>query len=119
MIGDAAMFASRDPIPLMDAVVGLVEAAGDDDIPPLKAGAACGPALGRSGDWYGRPVNLAARITSFARPDSVVVDQALRESVESANGDRFDFSFAGRRHFKGIEGEVPVHRVRRTEPSSG
>jgi adenylate cyclase len=116
MIGDAAMFASRDPAPLMDAVVGLVEAAGDEDIPPLKAGAATGPALGRGGDWYGRPVNLAARITSFARPDSVVVDQALKESLESANGDRFDFSFAGRRHFKGIQGEVPVHRVRRTEP---
>ena len=29
MIGDAAMFASRDPVPLIEAVVGLVDAAGD------------------------------------------------------------------------------------------
>jgi adenylate cyclase len=118
MIGDAAMFASRDPAKLMDAVVGLVDAASEEDIPPLKAGAAFGPALGRGGDWYGRPVNLAARITSFARPDSVVIDEALKNSLESANGDRFDYSFAGRRRFKGIVGEVPVHRVRRTEPAS-
>jgi adenylate cyclase len=117
MIGDAAMFASRDPVPLMDALVGLVDAAGDEEIPPLKAGAACGPALGRGGDWYGRPVNLAARITSFARPDSVLIDQSLKDTLDSANGDRFDFSFAGKRRFKGIEGEVPVHRVRRAEPS--
>jgi adenylate cyclase len=115
MIGDAAMFASREPVPLMDAVIELVDAAGAEDIPPLKAGAACGPALGRGGDWYGRPVNLAARITNFARPDSVLVDQALKDSLDSANGDRFEYSFAGKRRFKGIEGEVPVHRVRRTE----
>jgi adenylate cyclase len=119
MIGDAAMFASRDSAKLMDAVVGLVGAAGNEDIPPLKAGAAFGPALGRGGDWYGRPVNLAARITSFARPDSVVIDQSLKDSLQSENGDRFDFSFAGNRRFKGIEGEVPVHRVRRHEQESG
>jgi adenylate cyclase len=112
MIGDAAMFASREPVPLLDAVVGLVEAAGDSDIPPLKAGAASGPALGRGGDWYGRPVNLAARITSFARPDSVLVDQAVRDSLEGADGDKFRFSFAGRRRFKGLTEEVAVHRLR-------
>ena len=68
MIGDAAMFASREPVPLMDAVVGLVDAAGTEEMPSLKAGVATGPALGRGGDWYGRPVNLAARITSVRPP---------------------------------------------------
>ena len=74
MIGDAAMFASLQSSPLLEAVLGLVESAGTEEIPPLRAGVARGQALGRGGDWYGRPVNLAARITSFARPDSVVVD---------------------------------------------
>ena len=113
MIGDAAMFASRESEPLLEAVVALVDAAGSDGIPPLKAGVARGQALGRGGDWFGRPVNLAARITSFARPDSVVVDQSVKDSISQSNGWPFDFSFAGRRRFKGIEGEVPVHRVRR------
>ncbi|MFL5906044.1 MAG: adenylate cyclase regulatory domain-containing protein [Solirubrobacterales bacterium] len=114
MIGDAAMFASPEPEPLADAVIGLVDQAGTDEIPPLKAGVAHGQALGRGGDWYGRPVNLAARITSFARPDSVVADEAAKDSLAEANG-RFRFSFAGSHHFKGISGEVPVHRVRRAE----
>jgi adenylate cyclase len=115
MIGDAAMFASREQEPLLDAVLDLVDATGNEEIPPLRAGVACGPALGRGGDWYGRPVNLAARITNFARPDSVVVDQSVKDVIGQSNGQPFDFSFAGRRHFKGIEGEVPVHRVRRAE----
>jgi len=113
MIGDAAMFASRESQPLLDAVVGLVESAGGEELPPLRAGAARGQALGRGGDWYGRPVNLAARITGFARPDSVLVDQSVKDSITQSNGRPFDFSFAGKRGFKGIEGQVPVHRVRR------
>ena len=35
-----------------------------------------------------------------------------------SNGLSFEFSFAGKRRFKGIEGEVPVHRVRRTADDS-
>ena len=115
MIGDAAMFSSPESEPLLDAVVGLIESAGEAEIPPLRAGVARGQALGRGGDWYGRPVNLAARITNFARPDSVVADQAVKDSIPQSNGLPFDFSFAGRRRFKGIEGEVPVHRVRRAD----
>jgi adenylate cyclase len=113
MIGDAAMFASRESEPLLEAVIELVESAGSEQVPSLRAGVSRGQALGRGGDYYGRPVNLAARITNFARPDSVVVDQAVKDSIAEANGRPLDFSFAGKRHFKGIQGEVPVHRVRR------
>jgi adenylate cyclase len=115
MIGDAAMFASTESGPLLEAVMGLVDSAGTEEIPPLRAGVARGEALGRGGDWYGRPVNLAARITNFARPDSVVVDQVTKESIAKNNGRPFDFSFAGKHRFKGIQGEVPVHRVRRAQ----
>jgi adenylate cyclase len=119
MIGDAAMFASREPVPVIESVLELVEAAGTDEMPALKAGAATGPALGRGGDWYGRPVNLAARITSFARPDSVVVDEAVKELLESGDGERFSFSFAGKRRFKGISEETAVHRIRLAQNNSG
>ena len=115
MIGDAAMFSSPESGPLVDAVVGLVDSAGTDEMPPLRAGLARGQVLGRGGDWYGRPVNLAARITNFARPESVVIDQAVKDSLAETNGRPFDFSFAGKRRFKGIEGEVPIHRVRRAK----
>jgi adenylate cyclase len=115
MIGDAAMFASSEAPALVEAVIDLVDSAGTDVIPPLRAGVATGQALGRGGDWYGRPVNLAARITNFARPQSVVVSQEVKDAIESEDGNRFSFSFAGKRRFKGISEETPVHRVRRDE----
>jgi adenylate cyclase len=113
MIGDAAMFASPEPKQALETVTDLVETAAGEEMPSLRAGVATGQALSRGGDWYGRPVNLAARITGWARADSVVGSQEVKEAVGDDAG--FDFSFAGKRHFKGIKGEVPVHRIRRAE----
>lgn len=108
-IGDAAMLAAPEAGPLLDSVLALVERSRDDDERPLlRGGVAAGEALPRAGDWYGRPVNLASRLTSFARRGSVV---AARE-VHDAAGDGYDWSFAGSRRFKGVSGEVDVYRVR-------
>ena len=73
-IGDAAMLASPEPEPLLGATLALIEAADaeGEDFPQLRAGAALGQALLRAGDWFGRPVNLASRITSVARPGSLL-----------------------------------------------
>jgi len=71
-IGDAAMLVSLDPDALVTVALRLIEAADEaPDLPRLRAGAAFGPALARSGDWYGRPVNLASRITGVADPGMV------------------------------------------------
>ena len=112
-LGDAAMLVSREPQPLLDAALDLVEAAEDqgEDFPLLRAGLAWGPALQRAGDWYGQPVNRASRLTGFARPSSVVADEGLHEVAE----DGYAWSFAGKRRFKGIKGELPVFRVRRAD----
>ena len=64
--------------------------------------------LPRAGDFYGRSVNLASRITAIARPSSVLVTTELRERL----GDRFRFSNAGRRRLKGIELPATVFRAR-------
>jgi adenylate cyclase len=75
----------------------------------LRAGVAHGPAIARVGDWYGRPINLASRITGIARPGSVVVDEAAREAA----GEGYSYSFAGERRLKGIQGRVTLFRARR------
>ena len=68
-IGDAAMLSSRDTDAMVGAVLTLVDAVDRaEDLPALKAGIARGEALGRSGDWYGRPVNLASRVTGDRSP---------------------------------------------------
>ena len=110
-IGDAAMLVAPEPDPLVRAALDLVESpsAGQDG-EQLRAGLAAGNALPRAGDWYGRPVNLASRLTAFARRGSVVTTAEVREA---ATGD-YDWSFAGSRRFKGVEGEVRVFRVRRS-----
>jgi len=110
-IGDAAMLASPEPAPLLDVALGLIDAAEAEggDFPQLRAGAALGDALARAGDWYGQPVNLASRLTSVARPGSLLVDGALYEAV----GRGFRASYAGERHLKGIREPVALFRMRR------
>lgn len=115
-IGDAVMLVSpREVDPLIETALCLIEgaAAEDDEFPEVRIGVAYGEALGRAGDWYGRPVNLASRLTAYARPGSVL---ATNEVSEAANGD-YSWSKAGMRRFKGIREPVGLMRVRRPEPS--
>jgi adenylate cyclase len=107
-IGDEAMLVSDEPAALVEAGLRLVAAAeGDTVLPPLRAGAAVGEALRRAGDYYGRPVNLAARITDVAPDGALLGDGAMRD----ATGGAFRWTSAGSRGFKGLEGEVDLYRV--------
>ena len=113
-IGDEVMLVSPDPAPLLDAVLKLIDATdGDDGFPRLRAGLATGMAVSREGDWYGSPVNLAARVTGAARPGSVLVAEATRDAI----GDdvRFTWSFAGGKRLKGIKADVKAFRARRAQ----
>jgi adenylate cyclase len=108
-LGDAAMLSSIETGPLVGTALQLVDASqADEDGPLLRAGLAAGEAITRAGDWYGRPVNMASRLTAFARRGSVVASREVREAA----GEDFAWSFAGRHHFKGVRGEVEVYRVR-------
>ena len=50
-------------------------------LPPLRIGLAAGPVLMRYGDVYGEVVNIAARLTGHARPDTVLVDREVAEAL--------------------------------------
>jgi adenylate cyclase len=111
-IGDAVMLVSTDPVALLDAVLTLVDATdADEGFPRLRVGVATGLAVSRVGDWFGSPVNLASRVTGVARPGSVLVSEATRESIGEV--ERFTWSFAGARHLKGIKDDVKLFRVHR------
>jgi adenylate cyclase len=115
-IGDAAMLTSPEPGLLLDATLGLIDAADaeGEDFPQLRAGMALGQAIPRAGDWFGRPVNLASRITSVARPGSLLAEREVRESSGTDGVDPYRWSFAGERRLKGIREPVPLFRVRRS-----
>ena len=51
----------------------------EPDFPDVRVGAAYGGVLSRMGDVFGPVVNVAARLTSLARPGRILVDSAMAE----------------------------------------
>ena len=49
----------------------------DDDFPEVRAGVAYGELVTRLGDVFGPVVNIAARLTSVARPGTVLIDRGM------------------------------------------
>ena len=108
-IGDAVMLVAPDPDPIVETGLRLAEEMADGDL-QLRVGISFGPALERAGDWYGSPVNQASRVTSVARPGSVLATGSVRENAERD----WSWSFAGERKLKGV-GQVKLFRARRPE----
>lgn len=113
-IGDAAMFVSPEPGPLVAVALSLLEAVEEAELPSLRAGIASGMALQRAGDFYGHTVNLASRVTGIARPASVLCTQEVRDAAP----EEFSWSSAGRHRLKGLGETVPLHRARRVQAGS-
>ena len=113
-IGDAVMLVSPDPAPLVHTGLGLVRASRDEGerFPQLRVGIAVGPAMSHLGDWFGRPVNIASRVTNLARADSVLATREVRDAVPDA----VRWSSAGARTIKGVPGPVRLYRARPLEP---
>jgi adenylate cyclase len=116
-IGDAVMLTSPEPEPLVASGLSLIDAAEaeGEDFPQLRVGSALGPALSHAGDWFGRPVNVASRITQIARPGSLLAEREVRESAPDA----FRWSYAGERRLRGLLEPVPLFRARRLEVAPG
>ena len=108
-IGDAVMLISFDAVPLLHAVLDLIDIAAENDLPRLRIGVASGLAVSRAGDWFGSPVNVASRVTAEARPGTVMVAESTRDAAGNAMG--FEWSPAGVRRLKGVSDEVKLFRV--------
>ncbi len=76
-VGDGVLFTAPEPADAVEIGLRLPEEWNAPDRPPLRVGAAYGPVLTRLGDVYSPVVNLASRLTSLARPSTVLVDQQL------------------------------------------
>lgn len=81
-IGDEIMFVTDTAAEGAGLALELAALGEDDsDMPPLRIGLAYGSVLSRLGDVYGQVVNMAARLTSVARPGTVVVDRACADEL--------------------------------------
>jgi adenylate cyclase len=80
-IGDEVLFVTDDPVSAAEVALIVTERGedADDEFPRVRAGIAYGDVVSRLGDVYGPIVNIAARLTSVARPGSVLVDRGAYE----------------------------------------
>ncbi|ORA08548.1 adenylate/guanylate cyclase domain-containing protein [Mycobacterium arosiense] len=81
-IGDEVMWVSASPERLARAAVDLVEhpRAREEGL-QVRAGLSYGSVLAINGDYFGGPVNLAARLVAAASPGQILADSALREEL--------------------------------------
>ena len=105
-LGDGVMFYFRDPADAVQAAVEMVEVVGRNRLPPAHVGIHAGPVIFQEGDYFGRTVNLAARIADYARPGEVLVSQ---EVVDAAAGGSVIFTEIGPVELKGVSGSLRLY----------
>ena len=66
-LGDGVMSYFREPAGAVLAALEMVEELPAAGLPPAHVGVAAGPVVVQGGDYFGRTVNLAARIAGHAR----------------------------------------------------
>jgi adenylate cyclase len=80
-VGDGVLFTCLDAVDAVEIGLRLPEVWDSEERPPLRVGAAYGAVLFRLGDVYSPVVNLASRLTSLARPGTVLVDRDLADRL--------------------------------------
>ncbi len=105
MLGDGVHFHFRDPTDAVRASLTLVEEVRPNGLPPAHIGVNAGPMIYDEGDYFGRTVNIAARIANEASADQVFVGEDVTSVVEP---DGFAFRQVGPFSLKGIADPINV-----------
>ena len=109
-LGDGVMFYFPNPTNSVLAALDMVERAAIESLPPARVGIHAGPVVFQEGDYFGRTVNIAARIADYSRPGEVLVS---RDVVDSASDDDLNFTEIGPVTLKGVAGPIPLYRAHR------
>jgi class 3 adenylate cyclase len=81
-IGDAVMWVANLPRELVQVAVDIANHPTlRDDSVQVRAGLAFGTVLDLDGDYFGHPVNLAARLAAAAEPGEILVSEDVRQAV--------------------------------------
>src|SRR4051794_26629518 len=87
-VGDGVLFTAASAVDAADIALDLPDEWAAEDRPELRVGAAFGSVLTRLGDVYSPVVNLASRLTSVARPSTVLVDRELARRLRGLSAYR-------------------------------
>lgn len=109
LLGDGVMFRFDDAMAAITCSLQVVDEAEGHGLPPARVGMHAGPVVFRDGDYFGRTVNIAARITDYARPKEVLVSGAVRSELPE---DMLELVEIGPVALKGVSELIPLYAVR-------
>jgi adenylate cyclase len=109
-LGDGVMVHFREPAGAVLAALGMVEEFPAAGLPPVHVGVAAGPVVAQGGDYFGRTVNLAARIAAHASAGRVLVSEPV---VQRAPPQGVSFVELGLVQLEGIAHPVRLLEARR------
>jgi adenylate cyclase len=109
-VGDGVMFRFRDPSAAVASSLEMVEEIPAAGLPPAHVGVAAGPVIRQGGDYYGRTVNLASRISDRAASGQVLVSEPV---VELASVPGVTFVGIGAIELQGLKAPVDLFEARR------
>jgi class 3 adenylate cyclase len=109
-LGDGVMFHFRTARDGVTAALEMLDAISDAGLPPAHIGLHAGPVVFQGGDYFGRTVNVAARISERAGPGQLLVSE---EVVDRAGSDDLTFRPIGAVPLKGVSQPVRLHSVTR------
>jgi adenylate cyclase len=108
-IGDEVMVVGSDPAALVDWAVGFQTLMPERPLP--RIGIHYGETLYRDGDYYGREVNLAARVAARSAGGEVIVTRPVVE----ASGSHLEFERIGEVRLKGFSYATELFLARAAE----
>jgi adenylate cyclase len=109
-LGDGVMIHFRRALNAVPAALDLLDAIADAGLPPAHVGIETGPVVFEGGDYFGRTVNLAARIAEQALAGQVLLSDDVAGTVDR---DRFVITSVGPVRLKGVSDPVHLHAVER------
>jgi adenylate cyclase len=110
-LGDSVLFVTENATAGVETALQIVDTlAAEDDLPDVRVGLASGPVVTRLGDVFGSPVNLAARLTTVARRNRVIIDHATSLRLPR---DRFEVRALTARPLHGLGSVEPIAVRRR------
>jgi adenylate cyclase len=109
-LGDGVMFHFAEPAGAVLTALDLVEQTPATVDVRARVGVNAGRVIFRDGDYFGRTVNVAARIADYARPGEVLVSDEVKERW---SGDSVRFDPIGPVALKGLREELVLYSVSR------
>lgn len=110
-LGDGVMIIFEEPGTAVVAALEMVEQIPAMGLPPAHVGIDTGPVILQDGDYFGRTVNIAARIAGRASAGQVLVSDNV---ASSAHNPALRFADLGPAELKGLPQPIRLHQAHRT-----